>query len=417
MSVVQPVVWLGFIVALILPGDAAFADEFAEARERLVRDRVQTAGVKNPRVLEAMLKTPRHEFIPKQYWDRAYFDMALPIGDAQTISSPFIVASMTEAIEPQPTDKVLEIGTGSGYQAAVLSPLVADVYTIEIVEALGKQAEKDLNRLDYKNVHVRVGDGFKGWPEVAPFDSIIVTCSPESVPQPLIDQLREGGRMIIPVGERYQQTLYLMTKEKGKLVQKALQPTLFVPMTGSAEAARVKLPNPEKPEVLNGDFEADPRGTVIEEANYVPGWYYGRQFRLVEPSKGSQSQGKPSPGDSRFVRFENDLAGRDSHLLQGLALDGRVVSRVRISGRIRTENVEAGIRPDQIPTLAISFYDDQRRDLGTYWTNTYRGTRDWKTDSKTLRVPPQTREAIVRIGLFGGTGVADFDDILLEPLK
>jgi protein-L-isoaspartate(D-aspartate) O-methyltransferase len=385
----------------------SFADEFAEARERLVRERIQTAGVKDPRVLDAIRNTPRHEFIPRQHWDRAYFDMALPIGDAQTISSPFIVASMTEAIEPKPGDKVLEIGTGSGYQAAVLSPLVKDVYTIEIVESLGKQAEKDLKRLGYENVHVRVGDGYLGWPEAAPFDAILVTCSPESVPQPLIDQLREGGRMIIPVGERYQQTLYLMTKEKGQLVRRSLQPTLFVPMTGSAEAARVKQPDPKRPQVVNGDFEQDPRGTVIEEANYVPGWYYGRQFRLVEPES----------GDSRHVRFENETPGRDSHLLQGLALDGREITRIRLSARIRTENVEQGLRADQWPTVAISFYDDQRRDLGTYWTNIYKGTRAWRADAKIFRVPPQTREAIVRIGLFGATGRADFDDILLEPLK
>ncbi len=158
----------------------------------------------------------RHEFIPRSQRDKAYFDMALPIGDAQTISSPFIVAWMTEAIDPQPTDKVLEIGTGSGYQAAVLSSLAAEVYSIEIVRPLGEKAAEVLEDLGYKNVHVRVGDGFQGWPEHAPFDKIIVTCSPESVPQPLIDQLREGGQMIIPVGQRYQQTLYLLTKQDGK---------------------------------------------------------------------------------------------------------------------------------------------------------------------------------------------------------
>lgn len=386
----------------------AAADEFAAVRERLVRERIMTAGVSNERVLDAIRNTPRHEFIPRALWDRAYFDMALPIGDAQTISSPFIVAAMTEYIDPQPEDKVLEIGTGSGYQAAVLSPLVKEVYTIEIVEPLGRQAERTLQRLDYDNVHVRVGDGFLGWPEQAPFDAIIVTCSPESVPQPLVDQLKEGGRMVIPVGERYQQTLYLMTKEKGKLVEKALRPTLFVPMTGSAEEKRQQQPDPRNPQVVNGDFTALPPAANANEIDFVPGWYYGRQVELVPKTAENFSGG--------FVRFANQTSGRDSHLLQGLAIDGSLITRIRLSGKIKTVDVQAGPRPEQLPTVAISFYDNQRRELGTQWLGMVRGTRDWKEDSRIFRVPPQTREAIVRIGLFGATGQADFDDIRLEPL-
>lgn len=380
----------------------ALADEFSDARERLVRERIMTAGVSDPRVLESMRNTPRHEFIPPAFWDRAYFDMALPIGDAQTISSPFIVAAMTEVIDPQPEDKVLEIGTGSGYQAAVLSPLVKEVYTIEIVEPLGKQAAKTLERLKYDNVHVRVGDGFLGWPEKAPFDSIIVTCSPESVPKPLVDQLREGGKMVIPVGERYQQTLYLMTKVDGKLVEKALRPTLFVPMTGSAEAQRQLKPDPTRPTVVNGDFEATVEKADQGKVDFVPGWYYGRQAKLVVDDEGG------------YVRCENETPGRDSHLLQGLGLDGGVITQIRLAGKVRSTEVEQGVRPDQVPTIAISFYDAQRRDLGTQWLTPFRGTRDWREMSRVFRVPPQTREAIVRIGLFGATGIADFDDIRIE---
>jgi protein-L-isoaspartate(D-aspartate) O-methyltransferase len=150
----------------------------------MVDKEIVAAGVKNERVIKAMRDTPRHEFVPIGNRERAYLDMALPIGSGQTISPPFVVASMTEAIDPQPDDKVLEIGTGSGYQAAILSPLVKDVYTIEIVEQLSTRATRVLKHLGYKNVHTRAGDGYKGWPEVAPFDKIIVTCSPEEVPKP-----------------------------------------------------------------------------------------------------------------------------------------------------------------------------------------------------------------------------------------
>jgi protein-L-isoaspartate(D-aspartate) O-methyltransferase len=196
---------------------------------KMVDEEIVAAGVKNERVIRAMRETPRHEFVPANQRKFAYYDMALPIGEGQTISPPFIVASMTEAIDPQPADRVLEIGTGSGYQAAVLSPLVRDVYTIEIVAPLARRAERVLQRLDYKNVHTRTGDGYQGWAEAAPFDKIIVTCSPEKVPQPLVEQLNDGGLMIIPVGQRYQQTLYLMRKVAGELQREALRPTLFVP--------------------------------------------------------------------------------------------------------------------------------------------------------------------------------------------
>ena len=206
----------------------------------MVQEVVAGAGIQNPRVIEAMRNTPRHEFVPRQLRQYAYLDMALPIGDQQTISSPFIVAFMTECIDPQPTDRVLEIGTGSGYQAAVLSRLVQQVYSIEIVEPLGRRAARTLRQMRLDNVTVRIGDGFQGWPEEAPFDKIIVTCSPELVPQPLIDQLKDEGLLVIPVGERYQQTMYLFRKSNHGLQREALRPTLFVPMTGQAEADRAR---------------------------------------------------------------------------------------------------------------------------------------------------------------------------------
>ena len=395
------------------------ADPYAEARRVLVRDRIAAAGVSDPQVLESIRTTPRHEFVPAEQRPRAYFDMALPIGHSQTISSPFIVALMTEALDPQPTDKVLEIGTGSGYQAAVLSPLVEHVYTIEIVRELGQRAGETLQRLGYENVTTRVGDGFLGWPEAAPFDKIIVTCSPESVPDPLVQQLREGGQMIIPVGERYQQTLVRLTKTDGELVQQPLRPTLFVPMTGEAEQAREVQPDPANPRVVNGDFEnaaaagiQTPADSGEAAADFVEGWYYGRQVRRLENSDG---EGTAARGNA-FVRCENETPGLGSHLLQGLPIDGRHVNLIRLSGQIRTRNVRPGPEPDALPMIAISLYDGQRRDLGTFWLGPFRGTRSWRSASRVVRIPLTTREAILRIGLFGATGRADFDAVEIESL-
>jgi protein-L-isoaspartate(D-aspartate) O-methyltransferase len=210
--------------------------DFSAARQRMVEEQIQSPsrGVKNPRVLAAMGAVPRHEFVPEAQRRVAYEDFPLSIGYGQTISQPYIVAFMTEQLDPQPTHRVLEVGTGSGYQAAVLAMLVAQVYTIEIVEPLARRAEADLKRLGFTNVTVRAGDGYQGWAEAAPFDAVIVTCAPERIPQPLIDQLKEGGRMIIPVGELHDQALYLLEKRGGVVRQQSVLPVRFVPMTGKA---------------------------------------------------------------------------------------------------------------------------------------------------------------------------------------
>jgi protein-L-isoaspartate(D-aspartate) O-methyltransferase len=211
-------------------------DRFVAGRQRMVKEQLSSLGhgIHNARVLAAMGAVPRHEFIPMELRRRAYDDGPLPIGYNQTISQPYIVAFMTEQLEPQPTDRVLEIGTGSGYQAAVLAQLVAEIYTIEIVEPLAQHAEVDLKRLGYTNIHVRAGDGGRGWPEAAPFDAVIVTCAPEQVPPPLVEQLKDGGRMIIPVGLIGDQELLLLRKQGEKLAQRAVLPVRFVPMTSQA---------------------------------------------------------------------------------------------------------------------------------------------------------------------------------------
>src|SRR6266853_5576949 len=210
------------------------AAEFATHRQRMVEQQLKPRGVKDERVLAAMAKVPREEFIPVDSRADAYEDGPLPIGYEQTISQPYVVAFMTEQLRPKRSDRVLGIGSGSGYQAVIFGELVAEVYTIEIVEPLAKSAEATLQRLGYENVHVRVGDGYKGWPEEAPFDAIIVTCAPDRVPQPLVDQLKDDGRMVIPVGDRFAQELYLLEKKNGQLKQSATLAVRFVRMTGEA---------------------------------------------------------------------------------------------------------------------------------------------------------------------------------------
>ncbi|MFZ1377342.1 MAG: protein-L-isoaspartate(D-aspartate) O-methyltransferase [Geothrix sp.] len=211
----------------VTPEDAAYAT----ARARMLREQIVARGITNLRVLKAMGRVPRHEFVPAELRSRAYEDGPLPIGHGQTISQPYIVAFMTEALDPKPTDRVLEVGTGSGYQAAVLAGLVAEVWSIELVEPLARRAETALQRLGFTHVKVRCGDGHLGWPEAAPFDAIIVTCAPEEVPRALVDQLKPGGRMIIPVGSQWgNQELVLLRKTPAGLEKRAVLPVRFVPM-------------------------------------------------------------------------------------------------------------------------------------------------------------------------------------------
>ncbi|MEX1041460.1 MAG: protein-L-isoaspartate(D-aspartate) O-methyltransferase [Pirellulaceae bacterium] len=387
-------------LALIL-GSAVTAwgkDAFESQRRQLVQEAVIGNGVSDPRVIEAVQNTLRHEFVSLNQRDRAYIDMALPIGEDQTISSPFIVAYMTESLEPKPTDKVLEIGTGSGYQAAVLSPLVETVYSIEIMAPLGRRAERTLRRLGYRNVVTKIGDGYLGWEEHAPFDKIIVTCSPEKVPQPLIDQLREGGTMVVPVGERYQQTLYLYTKKNGKLEAQPLRPTLFVPMTGQAEKKREVLPDPLRPTIENGNFELP-----LGEHGEMQGWYYQRQVELVEDTQ--------APEGTKYVRFQNEDAGRPAMALQGFPIDGRRVTQLKISAMVKFDGARLGADRQSAPMILITYFDSQRRDIGRAAVGPFLGTQDWHRVEKVVRVPATAREAIFRIGLLDAMGSISFDDV------
>jgi protein-L-isoaspartate(D-aspartate) O-methyltransferase len=372
-----------------------------QARNKMVDDFIVAAGVKDPRVISSMRETPRHEFVPYSDRRNAYYDMALPIGASQTISSPFIVAYMTESLDPQPTDKVLEIGTGSGFQAAVLSPLVKEVYSIEIVELLGERAARTLRRLGYHNVFTKVGDGFKGWPEHAPFDKIIVTCSPDDVPRPLVDQLREGGLMVVPVGDNYQQTLYLLRKKGGELQSEALRPTLFVPMTGIAEGQGGAQAGRAVPGIVNGGFE-QPLG----ENEFVPGWYYQRQVSL--------ETGIDAPEGEHYVAIENQLPGRAAHIMQGFPIDGRKYSALTLSACVKHTNTQRIPGQSAVPAVAVSFYDDQRKDVGLAYLGPFLGTGSWQKHTKSIRVPLQAREGILRVGLFGTTGEISCDDVRIE---
>mgnify|MGYP002398775416 CR=1 FL=1 len=203
--------------------------QFAQRRSEMVQYQIRARDITNKKVIEAMLKVERHRFVPEDVKEYSYEDYPLPIGEGQTISQPYIVAFMTEMIAPGPEDKVLEIGTGSGYQAAILAEIVAEVFTIEINEALYRRTKALLSGMGYKNIHTICGDGFAGYPEAAPFDKIIVTAASSEVPPKLFEQLREGGKMIIPVGEGYQELL-LITKLNGQMIRENVLPVRFVPL-------------------------------------------------------------------------------------------------------------------------------------------------------------------------------------------
>jgi len=208
--------------------------EMVRMRQDMVRTQIEARGVRDERVLTAMREVPRHLFVPREMWASAYDDRPLPIGEGQTISQPYIVGLMSELLGVGPGDRVLEIGTGSGYQAAVLAAMGCEVYSIEIRESLARSAQERLEAAGYPDVHLRVGDGYQGWEEAAPFAGIIVTAAPERIPEPLLEQLTLGGRMVIPVGDFYQ-TLKVLTRQEDGVSERPVIPVRFVPMTGEVE--------------------------------------------------------------------------------------------------------------------------------------------------------------------------------------
>ena len=230
--IIDKIKWLFQLLPIITLGFSQQTD-WKNWTKKMVREQIIRRGISNNQVIDVMQNTPRHRFVPDGVADYAYQDNALPIGKGQTISQPYIVAFMTEALDVDSTYKILEIGTGSGYQAAVLSPLVKHVYTIEIVKMLAERADSTLKALSYNNITVRWGDGYKGWPEEAPFDRIIGTAAPPEIPKALIDQLKPGGKMVLPVGTNWQEIVVLTKSKSGKIQKKNVLPVRFVPMVHS----------------------------------------------------------------------------------------------------------------------------------------------------------------------------------------
>ncbi len=390
--------WVLCLTSVPLACGQPVADPYSRARNRLVDQAVEGEGISNEAVLRAMRTVPRHEFVPPGLRARAYQDEALAIGSSQTISPPYIVAFMTETLDPQPGDRVLEIGTGSGYQAAVLSEIVQEVYSIEIVRSLAKSAERRLKKLNYDNVHVKAGDGYQGWPEHAPFDRIIVTCSPETVPTPLVEQLKDGGTMIVPIGERYQQAFYLFRKEDGQLQHERLTSTLFVPMTGESEERRRIQPDANNPELANGSFEMDEN-----DDGKADGWHYQRRATLVSPS--------PVQGD-RYMEFISEEDGELAQALQGLAVNGRTIGFVDLSLWAQVQDVKRGSRGERAGVI-VHFYDGRRLEIAARPVALWDEDMSWKQVRRRIAVPAKARELIVRIGLNGATGSLGIDGIRL----
>jgi protein-L-isoaspartate(D-aspartate) O-methyltransferase len=401
--VLRCLAWWSITAGTILVAEAQLEmPEFLSARERMVEQLREDEGFGDARVLAAMRETPRHPFVPKRLRAMAYYDMALPIGRGQTISPPSMVARMIDRLDPQPGDRVLEVGTGTGYQAAVLSRMATEVCTIEIVGSLARQARSTLKRLGRVNVRVKTGDGYLGWPERAPFDRIIVACSPEQVPAPLIEQLKEGGKLVVPLGAGYDQMLYVLTKTNGVLVREAVAPTVFVPMRGRAEAEREHPVGSSVPALINASFEEVLPGTLRPR-----GWYHQRQMTVPIGE---------APDEARCALFENASPGRTAEASQAFGLDGRRVRELAVAGMVKADAIEAGPGEREQASVVLAFYNGKRELIGARSVADWQGTFGWRSFQGRVTVPSATREAIVRVGLCGATGRLALDELRLTVL-
>ncbi|MCH5372508.1 MAG: protein-L-isoaspartate(D-aspartate) O-methyltransferase, partial [Planctomycetes bacterium] len=254
----------------------------------------------------------------------------------------------------------------------------------------------------YENVHTKIGDGFQGWAEHAPFDKIIVTCSPEKIPPPLVEQLREGGMIVIPLGERYQQSLYRFRKVDGEMKAEILEPTFFVPMTGTAESLRQDRDESGMPELVNGDFES------TDEDGLPTGWYYVRQATVVPRGDVSET--------SHYLQFSNATAGRGAQALQAMGIDGRQVREVKVELSVKCRDVRAGQSPKQVPCVVLNFFDGQRSPIQSEVLGPWTGTSDWTTKESQISVPARSRLAVLAVGMFGAVGELAVDDLSVRAI-
>ena len=391
--------------------------DWRELASEMVDKEIVAAGVTNERVIRAMRDTPRHEFVPAnqrrvRLSRHGPADRRRPDDLAAVHRGLHDAGDRSAAHRPRAGDRHRQRLPGGRAQPAG----ERRVHDRDRRAAQPAARRATLKRLGYKNVFTRAGDGYKGWPEAAPFDKIIVTCSPEEVPQPLVDQLREGGLMIIPVGERYQQNLYLMRKVSGKLKSEALRATLFVPMTGEAEAQRAVKPDPEESTNRQRQLRRRARRRRRQQANgrtakEPAGWHYQRQLTL-------QAECADAPDGKSYVTFHNAEPGRGSHALQGFAVDGREVSTLRL--------ILLGPRRQHPPRRASQ--TNCRRSSSRSTTSAARRSAKNRSahspapslgvdEDKSLRVPLRAREAILRIGLLGAVGELSLDDLRLQPQR
>ena len=452
-------------------------DPTAAARNRMVQRHLVERGLKNPRVLDAFRTVPRHRFLPPKTQRQAYDDESIPIGEGQTITPPYDVAFMTEVLDPKPTDRVYEVGTGSGYQSAILSRLVKDVYSIEIHAPLSKRATQVHKDLGYTNIHTRIGDGYVGWPEAAPFDAIIVTCAPTKVPQPLFDQLKEGGRMVIPIGDRFNQMVHLIIKKDGKRVDQRAEADIVRADDGPRSGRGGRRPtrggavqegfrqgrSPAKMTTGTGSVPTRERQTPRSRRDDVGSsccigrvglrscWQAscGTAWRSCFAQEELIERPGPPPVDNLEADENKDgvpdgwYNARDvKWMTEGGAPVGPALRSLRVhSARpagaaeprlrcrrpqdrgdrpwlwIRQNNIQVGEREGDEPGLMIDFLGVRAPppvSRGIFGPWTHSVRDRWTRVAKRIPVPPGTKDAIMSVGLMGATGTLDFDGLTVD---
>ncbi len=376
--------------------------ELLEARRRMVNEEISAQGIENERLLTAMREVPREQFLPLSKRNLAYLNVAVTYGDGHIILPPLVTAHLIEQVDPQKNDKVLVIGSGSGYSTALLSRMCREVDAVEIDPVVAKSAEETLARLKYTNVRMRIGDGFEGWKEHAPYQRIIVECSPENVPQPLVDQLAEGGMLLVPVGDEFDQTMHLCKKENGKLSTLSLWPTLLLPMKGKAEELRSQSDKPRDPTLLNSGFEE-----LVPQTKDVPAaWVYVRQGRAIAD--------RSCPEGNNSMSFTNVTPGVVATAIQAFPVDGKKISELGIACKVWGMDIRPGQTRQQLPRVEVRFFDEKRRLVGGDWMGGWNMSFTWIKKDHVFAVPRLAKFAVIRIGLGGATGEIKFDDFKLE---